>query len=360
MKRRKSLKQRVRLRRPTILDIAAALDISPTAVSRGLRDLHGVSVDLREQIKQKALQLGYFPNLAGAALSTGKTRSIIYLLPYTDFPHLLEMEVLDGLTNEVSKHGFNITIVSEQYLRGLKMPLAKSLKGMRADGCVSLFLRTEDPELGIDDLHFPVVVVNKVVKAGNADFVITDDDRGAYAVTEHLIRNGHKKIVYLRGPSDNFNTRRRFKGFKQALLDHGLSIDNDLVQATDLTRGGGSAAMFRLLNNNRRDFTAVFGCNDIVALGALEALKVSGVSVPLDISVAGFDNESFSSIVEPAFTTVSKPRYEMGVRAGRLLLDRIDGTYSGPPRTVTLETALITRASTGRLEPSAPVLVHRA
>jgi DNA-binding LacI/PurR family transcriptional regulator len=360
MKRKKTWKRKSRPRRMTILDVAAALDISPTAVSRGLRNLHGVSDELRKQIKQKASKLGYFPNLAGAALSTGKTRSIIYLMPLSDFPHLLQMEVLEGLTNELSNHGFNITIVSEQYLRGLKIPIAESLKGMSADGCVSLFLRTEDPELGIDDLHFPVVIVNKVVRATNADFVITDDDRGAYAVTEHLIRNGHKKIVYLGGPSDNFNTRRRLKGYRQALLDHGLSVDNNLIQVTDLTRSSGSAAMFRLLNDKRLDFTAVFGCNDTVALGALEALKVFGVRVPQDISVAGFDNESLSSVVEPAFTTVSKPRYEMGVAAGRLLLDRINGVYSGSPRTVTLLTALIARASTARAEPGTPVLVRKA
>lgn len=360
MKKAKVRKRKLKGRRTTILDVAAALDISPTAVSRGLRGLHGVGDALRDQIKAKAAELGYFPNLAGAALSTGRTRSIIYLMPFTDFPHLLQMEVLEGLVSEVSNHGFNITIVSEQYLRGLDVPIAESLGGMNADGCVSLFLRNEDPKLGIDKLHFPMVVVNKVVNTANADFVITDDDRGAYAVTEHLIRSGHKKIVYLRGPSDNFNTRRRLKGFKQALSDHGLSFDSDLVQATDLTRRGGSAAMFRVLNNNKLEFTAVFACNDTVALGALEALKVSGIRVPHDVSVAGFDNESFASVVEPALTTVSKPRYEMGVAAGRLLLDRINGHYVGAARTITLQTALISRNSTGRLEPNAPVLVRKA
>jgi DNA-binding LacI/PurR family transcriptional regulator len=349
-KKVKRRRTRVRSRRSTILDVAAALDISPTAVSRGLRGLHGVSETLREQIKQKASELGYFPNLAGAALSTGKTRTIIYLMPFTDFPHLLEMEVLEGLVNEISTHGFNVTIVSEQYLRRLNVPIAESLKAMNADGCVSLFLRTQNPDLGIDDLHFPVVIVNKVVEAQNADFVITDDDRGAYLTTEHLIRNGHKRIVYLRGPSDNFNTRRRLKGYKQALLDHGLSFDSDLVQATDLTRRGGSAAMFRVLNNNRLEFTAVSACTDLVALGAVEALKVSGIRVPQDVSVVGFDDESFSALVEPTFTTVSKPRYQMGVTAGRLLLDRIDGQYSGPPRTVTVQTALVTRGSSARVK----------
>lgn len=360
LKMKNTKKRKSPPRRTTILDLAAALRISPTAVSRGLRNLPGVSDALRDKIKKKAAALGYFPNLAGAALSTGKTRSILYLLPCTDFPHLLQMDVLEGLVNEVSTHGFNITIVSEQFLRGLNVPLAQSLKAMNADGCVSLFLRTEDPELGIDELHFPVVIVNKVTNAANADFVITDDDRGAYSLTEHLIRNGHQRIVYLRGPSDNFNTRRRFKGYKQALLDHGLNYDSKLIETTDLTRHGGSAAMFRLLNNGRLNFTAVFGCTDAVALGALDALKVSGIRVPQDISLCGFDNESFASVVEPAITTVSKPRYEMGTVAGRLLLDRIGGDYIGSPRTVTLQTSLITRASTTRIESSAAALLSHA
>jgi LacI family transcriptional regulator len=339
-------------RRPTILDVAAALNVSGTAVSRGLRDLQGVSDLLREQIRRKAAELGYFPNLAGAALSTGKTRSIIYLLPFTDFPNLLQMQVLEGLINEVSTHGFNVTIVSEQHLCSLEAPISHSLRAMNADGCVSLFLRTEDPALGIDQLHFPVVVVNKVVKKQNADFVITDDERGAYLATEHLIRNGHRKIVYLRGPSDNFNVRKRFKGYKQALRDHGLRFQEELIHATDLSRGSGSAAMFRLLNSRILNFTAVSACTDAVALGALEALKASGMRVPQDISLVGFDDESFSAVIEPPLTTVAKPRYAMGCAAGQLLLERIEQRYSGPPRTVILRNELICRESSSRLDHS--------
>ena len=339
-------------RRPTILDVAAALNVSGTTVSRGLRDLEGVSELLRDQIKQKAAELGYFPNLAGSALSTGKTRSIIYLLPFTDFPNLLQMQVLEGLINETSTRGFNVTIVSEQYLRSLEGPISQSLKAINADGCVSLFLRAEDPALGIDQLHFPVIVVNKVIKAQNADFVITDDERGAYLATEHLIHNGHKRIVYLRGPSDNFNVRKRLKGYKQALVAHGLKFENELVQPTDLSRNSGASAMFRLLNGQNLQFTAVSACNDAVALGALDALKASGLRVPNDISLVGFDDESFSAVIDPALTTIAKPRYEMGRAAGRLLLDRIEDRYSGPQRTVMLHTELICRRSSAKLDQS--------
>ena len=189
-----------------------------------------------------------------------------------------------------------------------------------------------------------------MVKAQNADFVITDDEHGAYLATEHLIHNGHKRIVYLRGPLDNLNVRNRLKGYKRALIAHGLQFKPEFVHPTDLSRNSGVSTMFRVLNSKKLKSTAVSACNDAVALGALEALKASGIRVPQDVSLAGFDDESFSAVIEPALTTVAKPRYEMGRAAGRLLIDRIEQGYTGPQRTVTLRTELICRQSTAILQ----------
>ena len=331
-------------RRPTIVDVAAALRVSPTAVSRALRGLKGVSEPLRRKIARKARELRYIPNPAGAALSTGRTRSIIFLLPYSEFPSLLQMEILEGLIHDVSPRGYNVTIMSEQYLRKQRMLIFDALRATNADGCVCLFLRTKDPAIDIDRLGFPCVVINKVTGARNADFVVTDDEHGAYLATEHLIQAGHRAIAYLTGPSDNFNVRRRLAGYKSAMKEHGLKVRNELIEATGLNREGGRTAMSRLLDK-RTDFTAVFCCVDIAALGALDALRTKGLRVPDDIALVGFDDDSFAAIIEPPLTTVRKPRYGMGQAAGRLLMERIEGSYKGATRTVSLRTELICRAS---------------
>src|SRR5579871_3514885 len=198
------MRRNSRKRRPTIVDVAAALKISPTAVSRALRGLKGVSESLRRKVERKARELRYVRNPAGAALSTGRTRSILFLLPYTDFPSLLQMEILEGLIHDVSPRGYNVTIISEQYLRKQRIPIAEALQAANADGCVSLFLRTKDPAIDIDALGLPCVVINKVTSARNADFIVTDDERGAYLAVEHLIQSGHRAIAHLTGPADNF------------------------------------------------------------------------------------------------------------------------------------------------------------
>lgn len=341
------------LARATIVDIARKLHVSATTVSRALRDQSGMTAETRRLIKAEARRLGYVRNAAAAALTAGRTHTIVFVVPNTAgrFPSLYQMEVLEGLVDEVSQHGYTLTVVSERHLEKLGLGILDVFKLIRADGAVLLLLRSGGVPLPRADLPHPVVVVNRIVDGMDADFVVADDEDGAYAATHHLISLGHRSIAHLGGPSDNFNTMRRRRGFERALVDAGIPVLSRLiVSAPSISEEAGFRAMEKLMNK-KEGFTAVFSAVDILTLGAMRLIESRGLSVPADISLMSFDDDTFASLVKPPLSTVQKPRYEMGRAAAHLLMNRIEGREASRSVTSTMRTKLLVRSSTASISP---------
>ncbi|MCC7048346.1 MAG: LacI family DNA-binding transcriptional regulator [Alphaproteobacteria bacterium] len=334
--------------RATIVDIAQKLRVSATTVSRALRDQPGMTAQTKQQIKAEARRVGYVRNSAAAALTAGRTHSLVYVVPNTSgrFPSLYQMEVLEGLADESSQHGYTLTVVSERQLDAQGHTVFDVFKLFRADGAVLLLLRSGD--LAVPKVHFshPVVIVNRIIDGVEADFVVADDEEGAYAATQHLIAKGHRAIAHLAGPSDNFNTTRRRRGYERALKDAGIRVASRLiVSVPSISEQAGFEGMEKLFQANV-EFTAIFSAVDILSLGAMRSLRGRGRSVPGDLSLMSFDDDSFASIMEPPLSTVRKPRYEMGRAAARLLVNRIEGHETSRSVTTTLRTKVIVRSST--------------
>jgi DNA-binding LacI/PurR family transcriptional regulator len=289
--------------------------------------------------------MGYVRNVAGAMLATGKTQSIMFVMPDVapNYYSLYQMDVLGGLIDEASKHGYSVTVVPERMLPGAGAELFESFRSFRVDGAVLLLVRAKEPQWEIAKTPYPIVVVNRIIDDLKADFVVADDQHGAYEATRHLIERGHRELAFIGGPTNNFNAMRRRAGFEEALKAYGLNPDRRLISsAVTISREGGFQTASTLLNS-AKSFTAVFCGVDILAVGAMQAIRRHGLRVPHDLSIVGFDDDSFASITEPPLTTVRKPRYEMGKAAGRLLIDRIEGRSQGGPITQSLETQLIVR-----------------
>lgn len=341
--------------RATIVDIARKLKVSATTVSRALRDQPGMTAQTRRQIKAAARRLGYVRNPAAAALTVGRTHSIVYVVPDTSgrFPSLYQMEVLEGLIDEISRHGYTLTVVSERQLESLGHSVFDVFRLFRADGAVLLLLRSGDVQVPHATFPHPVVIVNRIIEGVDADFVVADDEEGAYAATRQLIGRGHRAIAHIAGPSDNFNTTRRRRGFERALKDAGIRAANKLIVTVPaISEQAGFHAMEKLLQANA-GFTAVFSAVDLLSLGAMRSLRARGLSIPADVSLMSFDDDSFASIVEPPLSTVRKPRYEMGRAAARLLMNRIEGLETSRSITTTLRTKVLVRssiASTGAMK----------
>jgi DNA-binding LacI/PurR family transcriptional regulator len=334
----------------SIKDVAAALGVSATTVSRALRDRPGMSAETQRRIKDEAERLGYVPNLAGSALSTGRTRSILYVVPYNSgrFPSLFQMDVLEGLVDEVSGHGYTVSLVTERYLRNRQASVFEVFRTFRADGAAVLLLSANEPAAPPTNFAMPVVIINKMLDVVPADFVVADDEAGAYNATRHLIDLGHTRIAHVAGLPDNYNSLRRIAGYRRALLEAGLPVDDGMIVESAASRDMGYAAVLKLFDR-MPPFTALFCNADEIALGALRALRESSLSVPHDVALVSFDDDTFADVVEPPLTTVRKPRYGMGRAAGELLVQRLNGTLVGAPKTLSLRTTLIRRASCGHL-----------
>lgn len=341
--------------RVTIKDIARKLGISHTTVSRALRDDARISQRTRTKVKDLAKKLGYAPNFAAAALSTGKTLSILFVVPYdlSKFPHLFHMEVFQGVAEEVSKYGYSVNVVlGDAANKGNQSPL-ELLTSARVDGAVSLLVHSNEKWVRETALPFPLVIVNQYVPEARADAVIAADKHGAFLATKHLIARGHRAIAHIAGPLRYYSPAQRLEGYREALSRYGLPFDKQMISIGALTRQGGYAALERLIRRGVH-FTAISCCTDVMALGAIDALQEEKLAVPDDVSLVGFDDDVFASLIKPSLTTVRKPRRLMGREAGKILLGRINGTLGGQPVVSTLRTRLIVRDSsrTSRTEPS--------
>jgi DNA-binding LacI/PurR family transcriptional regulator len=171
----------------------------------------------------------------------------------------------------------------------------------------------------------PVVCIDRRPTGWDGDVVVVANEAGAYAATRHLLRMGHRNLAVITGPLHLTNATERLKGFRRALDEARISIEPEYVQEARFDRQSGHQAALRLLRMLPRP-TAIFACNDLMALGVLLAARELDVSCPEELSVVGFDNLDFTEFIAPALTTVHQSGYQLGATAARLLLERIDGS----------------------------------
>lgn len=354
--RKKTTRSRAASGTVTTKDIAKAVNLSVTTVSRALRGKPGMAERVRRRILQTAERLGYVRNPAGAALSTGKLLSIVYVIaePASKFLGVLQMEVLKGLVDEVSST-HNVTVLSEEHLRSRGVSAFGLHRVLQADGAVVLL--EHDVKVDPDDAQapYPIVVVNRIVKGLRADFVVSDDRRGAYEATRHLLDLGHRRIAHVSSALDHFTLGKRLEGYRQALREADIAVDPDLVrQVPDMSQAEGLAAIRQLFSTGTK-FTGIFCASDSLVPGVLSGLRERGLRVPEDVAVVGFDDLMFAQVLDPPLSTIRKPRYQMGRDAGRLLIGRISGDLRAPRVTKSLPTKLIIRASSGTAADPRPV-----
>ena len=190
----------------------------------------------------------------------------------------------------------------------------------------------------------PLVVMDWGPSMPHSDRIQDNSQRGGYLATRHLIELGHRQIAIITGPHDKQPALERLAGYQQALQEAGLPIDQGLIGHGDFDCEGGYQAMRRLMQSPTRP-TAVFACNDLMAMGAIRALQEQGLSVPNDISVIGYDNIAFAAYLNPPLTSISQPKQELGQLAVQSLLERIQQPQL-PARTLRLEPDLVLRDTT--------------
>ncbi|MFE2630962.1 LacI family DNA-binding transcriptional regulator [Streptomyces sp. NPDC059374] len=330
------------MRQPTIRDVADRAGVSKSLVSLVLRGSEQVRPEKREAVLRAVRELGYRPNAAARSLSEQRTRTVGVLL--NDLRNPWFVDLLDGLNSLLHDNGLHMLLADARLNRRTGQDPAGPLLDLRVDGLVVVGTLPDPAALAEAAERLPVVVAGAREPApAGVDVVANDDERGARLVTEHLIGLGHRRIAHIAGYGAVGELRRR--SFEAVMREHGLA-DEAVVESGDMTEEGGYRATVRLLSGARRP-TAVFAVNDICAIGALSAAEESGLRVPRDLSVVGYDNTSIARLRHVWLTTVDNAGYEVGRRAARCLLDRFAGT-GGAGGVQLAGPALEIRGTTGR------------
>lgn len=338
-------------RRASITDLAKALGLSASTISRALADHHDVSEATKVRVRQLAKELNYHPNPLAAGLRRGRSNTLGVLVPHITgyfFP-----QVIHGIATEASAAGFNVMICqSNEDVQQEKQAIELMMGAQVAGILVSLANTTQDFSHFEDvrQQNVPLVFFDRTVagfKGQNVSTVTLNDYLGAYQVIEHLLAQGCRRIAHLTGPLNLSILKNRHQGYLDALAAHGLPPDPRLTIFCEQTQAGGATAMRQLLRRpaaQRPD--AVFSSNDLVAVGALQIAKKQGLRVPQDLAVAGFSNEVFTALTEPTLTSVDQRCEQMGQTAVQLLQKMLPTSKSkNPPRPIVLKPRLIVRES---------------
>ncbi len=328
----------------TIEDVAKKAGVSKSTVSHVINETRYVSPELTEKVRKAMKELNYHsPNAIARGLKTQKTYTIGLIV--SDITNIFSPYLARGLEAVASKKGYDVIVSNTDEALEKEQRLIDSLIEKRVDGVVIAPTGKNDEKIELlREQNIPFVFLDRNVQSIEADFVTSNNREGAYRATKHLIEKGHTRIGAILGPECITTSKRRFQGYKRALEEYEISIDQDLLVRGNYRLEGGQKAGKELLELKRPP-TALFSTNIMSNLGALKAIKNIGLSCPEDISLVGIDDAPWVDILQPPLTVVSQRPYKMGSRAGKLLFERLSDNTNDRYRTRKLETELIRRES---------------
>jgi LacI family transcriptional regulator len=328
----------------TIKDVARLAGVSTTTVSHVLNGTRFVSDDLRVRVVEAMDRLNYHPNVLARSLRRGETRTIGLIVPDQANPFFAE--VARTVEDTGFQNGYNVILCNSDDTLEKEAAYLQVLIAKQVDGVI--FIAAGPQQEHLDELvrqGIPFVVADRDIGQSPADVILVNNEQGGYDVTRYLIELGHLRIACIAGPSQLTPSAERVLGYRRALAEAGLPVDEGLIVPGDFRYEGGESAMWRLLRMEWPP-TAVFCCNDLMAIGALRAIRTAGLLVPRDVSVAGFDDIRLASAMWPSLTTVAQPIVELATRSVEALIGRMQGKpMLEPMERVVLATKLIVRDS---------------
>jgi len=333
----------------TLEAVAARSGVSRATVSRVVNGSPRVSTDVRRAVESAIVELGYVPNRAARSLVTRRSDSVAVVIAepagrlFSDpfFPRLLR-----GISAGLTARDLQLVLLMPSSTSETHRT-ADYLTAGHVDGALLVSLHGDDPlPARMAEAGIPMILAARPPRGSAASYVDVDNRGGARSAVEHLITTGRRVIATIAGPADMAPGVDRLAGYRDALTEAGIAVDDRLIVRGDFTQEGGALAMASLLRA-RSDIDAVFAASDLMAAGALLALTGAGRRVPHDVAVVGFDDSAVATTTNPPLTSVRQPIEEMGQEMARLLIESIEGTGHAARRVI-LATELIQRASSAR------------
>lgn len=330
----------------TIKDLAKKLGISPSTVSRALRDHPDISKATKERVVAAAEKYHYQPNQLAQSLQKKRTSTIGVIVP--EIRHHFFSTVISGIEEVAYEHGYTIMVCQSNETLAREIINTQALVANRVAGlllAISSETTTFDHLKSVLDRNVPLVQFDRVVEELPTSKVVVDDYAAAYGAVTHLIEAGYRRIGHMAGQDGIALNRKRFDGYRDALRDHGVEYIEKFHLHGGYREEDGRRGARRYLALDELP-EAILAINDPVAVGLFAEFKRSGVRIPDDVALVGFSDTPAAALIEPALTTVYQPAFEMGRTAASLLMKQFeadDETFS--PETVVLETELLVRGS---------------
>jgi LacI family transcriptional regulator len=334
-------------RRPTQADVAKLAGVSQAAVSQVLnRNNFAIPAETRQRILDAIEQVGYVPNKSAQSLRTQKTCTIASIIPDITNPYYPAFQ--RGIQSVTNQHDYDLIIYDTEEKEENEKRSLRSLERAGVDGAIVTFFYLGAEHLRpLIEQNIPVVFLRGRPGAEEdliIDRIYVDNVSMAKTAVSYLIEKGHTRIGMIAGLEDTPPRRDRIRGYCKALAEHHLPLDEILIQDGDFTETGGYQGM-KKLSELPSCPTAVFAANDLMALGAMTAIREAKLDIPKDIALVGLDDIPAAKLVHPPLTTISQFQENIGRTAAEMIFERIEGTAPDKPRLVEMPFGLIIRES---------------
>ncbi|WP_259016093.1 LacI family DNA-binding transcriptional regulator [Emticicia fluvialis] len=329
----------------TIKDIARALNLSTSTVSRALRGSYEINPDTKKLVLEYAEKVNYHPNPIALSLKENKSRAIGVIVP--EIANHFFSQAINGIEAEAYERGYHVVIFQSHESYERECSNIQHLVGRKVDGVlISLSGQTTDTGhlLEIQKRGVPLVVFDRITNDIETNKVIADNFQGAFQATEHLILNGRKRIAHITSPSLLYTTHERLEGYKAALAKYGIAFDENLVRYCGFAPEEARQVIFELLDTQKPD--AIFTASDRLALDSFAAVKAKGIQIPDEVAFIGFTNLGVAHLLDPPLSTVVQPAFAIGKTAAEILLNTIEKKQNASEiRTIRIATELNLRQS---------------
>jgi len=334
----------------TIKDIAKALGLSTSTVSRALRDSYEISPETKRIVIEYAQKINYQPNPIALSLKERKSRTIGVIV--CEIANSFFSQVINGIESIANERGYNVIIAQSKESAARELADLQFLASRSVDGLIiSVALETQDFRF-LKDLHqrgLPIVFFDRIINEIETHKVISNNVKGSYEATKHLIERGYKNIAFIASAEGLFITRERMAGYQEALKDHGIELRQDYIVHCE--HGGiiheeTEEAIQRLFSLRKKP-DAIFVASDRLTTGVLRVLKAKKIKIPQQVALIGYSNTDYSELIDPPLTVVKQPAFDIGKIAMQMLLHIIESKRPVSTfETRVLNTELVIREST--------------
>lgn len=329
----------------SIAEIAQICGVSKATVSRVINNNpQGVSAETRKRVMETIQELNYRPNALARSVATSKSHMIGLIIP--DVSNFFYPKIIRGVTDYMDTCGYSVIVGNSDYDPARESQQLLSMIDKRVDGIILCSgVSNRDFLTEFRQYHVPLALVGRNFDNSLSDTSIMGDNiRGGHQSASFLIEGGNRRIVYVEGNPDVAGSRQRLMGYKQAHIEAGLPIREELIINGEYSIEFGRATAKKLLDSGV-EFDAVMTGSDLIAIGIVSQLIKEGIRVPEDVEVIGFDNIELTTVVSPMLSTISKPHYDMAQHVSRQLIHIIQGEKIFLPHMV-IEPHLVLRETT--------------